>query len=65
MALWRRNGEERASETPKAPTKVEVVGYWPNVEKEVEESRDMRNIINVLLQRCRKGKDECVCGDLN
>ena len=27
MALWRRNGEvERASETPKAPTKVEVVG---------------------------------------
>ena len=31
-ALWRRNGEERARETPKAPTKVEVVGYWPNVE---------------------------------
>ena len=37
VALWRRNGEERASETPKAPTKVEAVGYWPNVEKEVEE----------------------------
>ena len=34
VALWRRNGEvERASETPKAPTKVEVVGYWPNVER--------------------------------
>ena len=29
--------EEGASETPKAPTKVEVVGYWPNVEKEVGE----------------------------
>jgi hypothetical protein len=42
--------EERASETPKAPTKVEVVGYWPNVEKEVEESRDMRNVINVSPQ---------------
>ena len=33
VALWRRNGEERARETPKAPTKVEVVGYWPNVER--------------------------------
>jgi hypothetical protein len=42
--------EERASETPKAPTKVEVVGYWPNVEKEVEERRDMRNVINVSPQ---------------
>ena len=26
VALWRQNGEERASEMPKAPTKVEVVG---------------------------------------
>jgi hypothetical protein len=33
VALWRQNGEERARETPKAPTKVDVVGYWPNVER--------------------------------
>ena len=32
--------EEGASETPKALTKVEVIGYWPNVEKE-DKATDM------------------------
>ena len=50
VALWRRNGDDRARGTPKAPTKVEVVGYWPNVENEVAE-RDMGNLINVSQQR--------------
>jgi hypothetical protein len=52
VALWRRNGDDRARETPKAPTKVEVVGYWPNVEKEVGgKAADVWNVINVLLRR--------------
>ena len=38
MALQRRNEKgTEASEMPGAPIKVEVVEYWPNVEKEVQE----------------------------
>jgi hypothetical protein len=49
VALWRRNGEERARQTPKAPTKVEVVGYWPKVEKGGGKQRPA-DVINVSLQ---------------
>jgi hypothetical protein len=50
VTLWRWNGEERASDTPKAPTKVEVVGQLAQRREKGGKATDMQNVINALLQ---------------
>ena len=49
--------EKWAIEAPGTPIKVEVVGYWPNVEKEVGERGHVeRNKCLAAMVTKRKGK---------